>query len=75
MSNEKIESRRAFMKRLGKVAGAAVVAVPFMVLAPQKVEAQRYVQCTNCGKVCSYCDGACKDTCWGGCEGTSKSVF
>lgn len=82
MSKEKIESRRAFMKKFGKLAGAAAVAAPFMaiaakeaVAAPDEDNPATWTSCHGCSNYCdlhcSYdCMTQCKDGCFRGCQGT-----
>lgn len=64
MSKEKIESRRAFMKKLGKtVAGAAAfIAVAKTVEAATPDEDNPVTQ--NCGASCAFaCRLSCQHTC------------
>lgn len=69
MSKEKIESRRAFMKKFGKLAGAAAVAAPFMAMAAK--EAVAAPDEDNPVWVCGLasCSGSCDSNCSGSCAG------
>ena len=83
MSQDKIESRRAFMKKFGKLAGAAAVAAAFMVTGSNNAEAKPsednppstcYYSCegscfTDCKEFCEWtCKGPCRSACTGSCE-------
>ena len=79
MTQDKLESRRAFMKKFGKLAGAAVV--PFMAMAAKEAVAASdkdspVTSCTsnctnNCNDTCSvYCRFGCKGDCGACCGGT-----
>ena len=75
MSKEKIESRRAFMKKFGKLAGAAAVAVPFMAMAAKEAVAAPDEDNPGTGSysTCGWsCTGDCDRTCAGGCKDSSS---
>ena len=86
MSKEKIESRRAFMKKFGKLAGAAAVAAPFMAMAAKEAVAAPDEDnpvwvcgggsCSgSCAGECDKsCYGTCKETCDWRCEGSCKDT-
>ena len=59
MSEKKIESRRAFFKKAGKVLGAAV-AVPFLAVATKEAVAANANQDGS--------ESGCKDSCIGSCK-------
>ena len=74
MSQDKIESRRAFMKKFGKLAGAAAVAAAFMATGSKDAEAKPSedkpgTYCYGCEGACVGCMGSCKGDCAGGCSG------
>lgn len=82
MSQDKIESRRAFMKKLGKVAGAAAATFAFMAATSNNAEAKpdENNPPTGCWSDCfapcrSGCQGTCSGDCFGSCAGTSVSWF
>lgn len=76
-----IESRRAFMKRLGKLVAAVV---PFMVMETKKVvaapsEDEPVTGCNSgcrsgcrsgCKNACFGCDALCRRNCMDSCRGT-----
>ena len=64
MSKEKIESRRAFMKKLGKTAATVAGAAAFMAVA-KTVEAALPDPTT--GRFGSTCSVGCLDSCYGQC--------
>jgi len=71
MTQDKLESRRAFMKKFGKLAGAAVV--PFMAMAAKEVVAapDKDSPVTSCTSNCTNkCTGFCIRTCTGTCDVT-----
>ena len=74
MSQDKIESRRAFMKKLGKLAGAAAVAVPFMAMTTKEAVALKPYDpdrggCTACAYQCQLgCEGGCAASCRHTCD-------
>ena len=79
MSQDKIESRRAFMKKFGKLAGAAAVAAAFMATGSNDANAKpsednpATQQCTcgyyACMNTCRMgCGGGCATRCEGGCK-------
>ncbi|MBQ3349807.1 MAG: hypothetical protein IJG38_05360 [Thermoguttaceae bacterium] len=72
MSQDKIESRRAFMKKFGKLAGAAAVAAAFMATGSNKAEAKPSEDqpATGCGWV--GCGVGCSYSCVGGCHTTNN---
>ena len=78
MSKEKIESRRAFMKKFGKLAGAAAVAAPFMAMAAKEAvaapdEDNPVTSCNSCSGAClGFCTGTCFTTCRGECDSSCK---
>ncbi|MBQ3350184.1 MAG: hypothetical protein IJG38_07265 [Thermoguttaceae bacterium] len=71
MFQKNIESRRAFMKKFGKLAGAAAFAAPFMAMtakdagAVTETEQPQKDGCEDCGYSCSY---SCRLTSWGTCD-------
>ena len=80
MSQDRIESRRAFMKKLGKVAGAAAVAAAFMATGSNNAEAKPSEENppTGCWGDCfapcrSGCQGTCSGDCFGSCARSSVS--
>ena len=75
MSQDKIESRRAFMKKFGKLAGAAAVAAAFMATGSNKAEAkpsedQPATGCFN-DTCMSSCHAYCRLTCAASCRQSS----
>ncbi len=72
MSQDKIESRRAFMKKFGKLAGAAAVAAAFMATGSNNAEAKPSED-SPASISCSDCAGGCKDGC-SGCSGACGST-
>ena len=74
MSQNKIESRRAFMKKLGKLAGVAAVAAPFMAMAAKEAvaapDADNPTTCTCSGGCDGGCSGNCSGPCQGQCQGS-----
>ncbi len=83
MSQDKIESRRAFMKKFGKFAGAAAVAAAFMATGANNAEAKpsednpptgcNYGCFQSCIGTCdTTCTGACKFRCHNACDGRCK---
>ena len=70
MPQDKIESRRAFMKKFGKLAGAATVALPFITMTSNETVAKPKEEspATGCEKSCTFtCTSTCKETLLGGC--------
>ncbi len=68
MSQDKIESRRAFMKKLGKLAGAAAVAAAFMATGSNVANAKPSVE--NPTVICHDCTWSCGQNCKSSCMGT-----
>ena len=71
MTQDKRESRRAFMKKFGQIAGAAVV--PFMAMAAKEAVAAPNEDnpVTSCANNCTNdCAGTCKGHCGWGCDRT-----
>ena len=74
MSQDKIESRRAFMKKFGKLAGAAAVAAAFMAtgsnnaVSASSEDNPKTWTCSSSGNCTYNCDGSCEDTCSGSCR-------
>lgn len=79
MSQAKIESRRALMKKLGKLVDATAFAVPFIVVsvneakvAPKEDKPSRD-GCKDCGYNCTGgCINICKGNCGWGCDGVAR---
>lgn len=73
MSQDKIESRRAFMKKFGKLAGTAAIAAAFMATGSNNAEAKPSednpaTSCSGCSDGCYLgCTGNCRGECPGGC--------
>ena len=66
MSQEKIESRRAFMKKFGKLAGVLAFAAPFVAMTAKDVGAASEAEKPpiNCRNWCTYnCLQSCVQTC------------
>ena len=77
MSQDKIESRRTFMKKFGKLAGAAAVAAAFMATGSNNAEAkpgEDNPATDRCyaGGCIHWCEGSCAGSCAGGCKGNSR---
>ena len=72
MSQDKIESRRAFMKKFGKLAGAAAVAAAFMATGANNAvsaSSEDNPKTWTCDGTCTYgCDGSCDSCCCGSCK-------
>ena len=73
MSQDKIESRRVFMKKLGNLTGIAAIAAPFMTMAAREAVAQPDED-NQPTQYCRYCSTGCMAVCAadGGCSGTCK---
>ncbi len=81
MSQDNIESRRAFMKKFGKLVGAAAFAAPFVAMtakdavAASETEKPQKDGCEGCGNSCRgaciyNCTGTCRFDCYGTCAGS-----
>ncbi|MBQ3350186.1 MAG: hypothetical protein IJG38_07275 [Thermoguttaceae bacterium] len=83
MSQDKIESRRDFMKKFGKLAGAAAVAAAFMSTGSNKIEAKNInnpktvIDCEGtCVMSCvDLCIGNCEDMCGGSCKHSCADCY
>ncbi len=66
MTQDRIESRRAFMKKLGKLTGSVAVAVPFITMTSNETVAKPNEErpVTICKLDCSI---SCKESMSGGC--------
>ncbi|MBP3693824.1 MAG: hypothetical protein J6J31_05255 [Thermoguttaceae bacterium] len=72
MSKERIESRRAFMRKAGKALGIAAAAVPMLAVSAKIAEAknenpkqEQGCQAFSCS---GSCFGSCSWSCTGGCS-------
>ena len=85
MTQDKLESRRAFMEKFGKLAVAAAVAAPFMAMAAKEAvvapdKDSPVTSCTsNCTNKCTNnctnkCADKCADTCKFGCTGRCEGL-
>ena len=79
MAENKIESRRAFFGKLGKIVGMAALAVPFVV-AGANAEATTPDEdspATGCGigNCTGGCYGSCRRSCQKGCQDICKGYY
>ncbi len=90
MSQDRIESRRAFMKKFGKNAGTLVLMAPFIAMTDKegvptsKMDEPSKNDCgdtcsktcrNNCYDFCSYsCNRGCKGTCKYSCSGGCRGT-
>ena len=74
MPQDKIESRRAFMKKFGKLFGSAAVAAAFMAAASNDANAKPSEDepVTGCGMWGGGCSLSCSSSCGATCQGVTS---
>lgn len=71
MSQDRIESRRAFMKKLSKLAGAAAFAASFVAAIDKEAYAAKTtdsLKLADCSGSRLSCDGSCTNLCGSSCS-------